>query len=239
MADGRDDPRLFLVDPDERGILPLDAFHIPSSLARTVRRAPFEVRMDSAFRETVEACAQARENRPETWINDAIITLYDALHRRGQAHSVECWQNGKLVGGLYGVTLGAAFFGESMFSTATDASKIALVHLVAVLRAGGFTLLDTQFTTAHLERFGVTSVPRLDYQRMLSDALRRKAGFPASHDEPADAARITGWLRSSREQAPDPASQTGPQAMSPGRLLGVECLLACAPTARRLHLPRT
>jgi leucyl/phenylalanyl-tRNA--protein transferase len=178
MADGRDDPRLFLVDPDERGILPLDDFHVPKRLAKTVRAQPYRVSIDTAFRDVLEACASPRPNRVETWINQPILEMYDALHRRGVAHSVECWRDDVLVGGLYGVRLGGAFFGESMFSSARDASKIALVHLVAHLIAGGFQLLDTQFVTAHLAQFGTITIARADYRARLAAALNSSASFP-------------------------------------------------------------
>jgi len=171
MADSADDPDLFWVEPEFRGILPLDSFHIPRRLARTVRQAPYEIRFDSAFDEVVAACAESVENRPSTWINSTITELYGSLHRLGHAHSVEAWLDGKLVGGLYGVSLRRAFFGESMFSRATDASKICLVHLVERLRDRGFVLLDTQFTTAHLKRFGTIDIPRDEYSDMLADAL--------------------------------------------------------------------
>lgn len=171
MADSADDPDLFWVEPEFRGILPLDNFHIPRRLARTVRQAPYEIRFDSAFDEVVAACAESVENRPSTWINSTITALYGSLHRLGHAHSVEAWLDGKLVGGLYGVSLRRAFFGESMFSRATDASKICLVHLVERLRDRGFVLLDTQFTTDHLKRFGTIDIPRDEYSDMLADAL--------------------------------------------------------------------
>lgn len=171
MADSADDPDLFWVEPELRGVLPLDAFHIPRRLARTVRQAPFEIRFNTAFDEVVSACAESVENRPSTWINSTITELYGALHRLHHAHSVEAWSDGKLVGGLYGVSLRRAFFGESMFSRATDASKVCLVHLVNRLRERGFVLLDTQFTTEHLKRFGAIDVPRDDYSEMLAEAL--------------------------------------------------------------------
>ncbi len=171
MADARDDDRIFLVDPELRGVLPLRAFHVPSRLARTVRSEPFQVRVDTAFDAVVAACAAARPGRGETWINRPIQAMYGALYRRGQAHSIECWLNGELVGGLYGVALAGAFFGESMFSTATDASKVALVHLVARLVVGRFVLLDTQFVTEHLSQFGVREIPRAAYRERLAEAL--------------------------------------------------------------------
>lgn len=171
MADGADDPELFWVEPEIRGLIPLDAFHIPKSLAKTVRRAPFEIRFDHDFDAVVAACAESVEGRPSTWINSTITELYGSLHRLGHAHSVEAWQDGKLVGGLYGVSLRQVFFGESMFSRVTDASKVCLVHLVERLKERGFTLLDTQFTTDHLKRFGAIDVPRDDYCELLDAAL--------------------------------------------------------------------
>ncbi len=177
MADSRTDDSVFLVDPDWRGVLPLDQFHIPKRLARTVRAAPYAIRIDTAFEAVVANCAAERPGRTETWINGAIEALYGQLFVRGLAHSIECWQEGQLVGGLYGVSLGGAFFGESMFSTARDASKIALVHLVARLIAGRYQLLDTQFLTEHLTQFGVCDISRMDYQRRLGLALNRDADF--------------------------------------------------------------
>jgi leucyl/phenylalanyl-tRNA--protein transferase len=177
MADAREDSRVFLIDPERRGVIPLDAFHVPRRLARTVRADPFEVRVDTAFARVVAACAAAAPGRAETWINGPIERLYNGLHELGYAHSVECWLDGELVGGLYGVALKGAFFGESMFSRRTDASKVALVHLVARLIAGGFVLLDAQFLTAHLARFGAEEIPRRDYQRRLARAMRLDADF--------------------------------------------------------------
>jgi leucyl/phenylalanyl-tRNA---protein transferase len=177
MADARHDERIFVIDPEHRGVQPLDAFHVPRRLARTVRSNPFQVRVDTAFDAVVEACAAFAPDRPETWINQPIQTLYGELFTRGQAHSVECWDQGVLVGGLYGVSLGAAFFGESMFSRARDASKVALVHLVARLKVGGYHLLDMQFLTEHLSQFGCEEVPRAEYQRRLAPALERRGDF--------------------------------------------------------------
>jgi leucyl/phenylalanyl-tRNA--protein transferase len=179
MAEGRDDPRIYLLDPDERGVIPLDGLHIPRSLKKTVRQDVYEVRYDTAFEAVVEGCAAPAPGREETWINDGILSLYRELYQLGFAHSVECWQDGELVGGLYGVALGGAFFGESMFSLRTDASKVALVHLVAQLKAGGYILLDTQFTTEHLERLGAITIPREIYRLRLADALTIETGFPA------------------------------------------------------------
>jgi leucyl/phenylalanyl-tRNA--protein transferase len=178
MAQRRDDDELYFVSPDERGVIPLDAFHVPHRLARTVRTDRFEVRIDSAFDEVIRACAAPAPGRTESWINAEIITLYNALHRRGNAHSIECWRDGRLAGGLYGVNLGAAFFGESMFSRERDASKVALVHLVARLRYGGFALLDAQFLTEHLARFGAVAVPRSSYLDSLESAIGKAAAFP-------------------------------------------------------------
>jgi leucyl/phenylalanyl-tRNA--protein transferase len=177
MADARDDDRVFLIDPERRGVIPLGGFHVSHRLARTVRADPFEVRVDTAFRDVVQACAAAKPGRLETWINHPIEALYVHLHDIGHAHSVECWADGELVGGLYGVTLKAAFFGESMFSRRTDASKVALVHLVARLIAGGYRLLDAQFLTDHLTQFGAEEIARDEYHRRLAAALERDASF--------------------------------------------------------------
>ena len=177
MADARGDERIFLIDPDRRGVIPLMSFHVPRRLARRVKGDGFQVRIDSAFEQVVEACAAARPGRQETWINAPIQQLYGELYRRGMAHSVECWAGGELLGGLYGVTLGAAFFGESMFSLARDASKVALTHLVARLLAGGYQLLDTQFITGHLAQFGAQDMPRAHYRKRLIQALASEGDF--------------------------------------------------------------
>jgi leucyl/phenylalanyl-tRNA--protein transferase len=182
MADSADDPELFWVDPQHRGVLPLDAFHVPQRLRRIVRQGRFEVRIDSDFTGTMAGCAEATEKRPNTWINDEIVRLYTGLFERGTAHSVECWQGESLVGGLYGVSIGGAFFGESMFSRVADASKVALVHLVATLRLGGYRLLDLQFVTPHLKQFGAIEVPRAQYHRLLADALRYRGVFGRTTD---------------------------------------------------------
>jgi leucyl/phenylalanyl-tRNA--protein transferase len=171
MADSADDPEIFWVEPDLRGIIPLDTFHVSKSLSKTVRKAPFDIRFDTAFAAVMDGCAEAVDNRPSTWINSTIRALYSELHGLGHAHSVEAWEDGELVGGLYGVSLGAAFFGESMFSRRTNASKICLVHLVERLRAQGFRLLDTQFTTDHLKTFGAIDVPKAEYLVMLQAAV--------------------------------------------------------------------
>ena len=179
MAESADTPTLFWVDPERRGILPLRGFHVPKRLARTVRSDRFEVHVDRAFRETVRGCAEPTPGRPSTWINEEIFRLFVDLFDRGAAHSVECWLDGRLVGGLYGVSLGGAFFGESMFSRERDASKVALVHLVARMIAGGYTLLDTQFVTTHLSGFGAIEVPRTVYHRLLGQALSIQGDFLA------------------------------------------------------------
>jgi len=178
MAERRGDPTLYWVSPERRGIIPLNGFHVPRRLARTVRSGLFTVTADRAFRDVMKACAAPTPERPESWINDEILRLYTALHLGGHAHSIECWRDGKLAGGLYGVRLGAAFFGESMFSRRRDASKVALVHLVDGLKRGGFVLLDTQFITAHLAGFGAIEIPRERYLLKLQDALNREAIWP-------------------------------------------------------------
>lgn len=178
MAERRDDPDLFWVSPESRGIIPLETFHVPKRLQRTVRSDRFTVTADAAFAEVMRACAEPTDERPESWINDQILKLYSALHASRHAHSIECWRNGELVGGLYGVRLGGAFFGESMFSRERDASKVALVHLVARLKLGGFALLDTQFITEHLKQFGTVEIPRTDYHARLKRALAKEAYWP-------------------------------------------------------------
>jgi leucyl/phenylalanyl-tRNA--protein transferase len=175
MAEKRDDPHLYWVSPEQRGVLPLDGFHVPHRLARTVRSGKFTVTSDRAFAQVMQGCAAPRPGREDTWINSEILRLYTALAASGHAHSVECWRDGQLVGGLYGIKLGAAFFGESMFSHERDASKVALVKLVETLRRGGFALLDTQFITAHLAGFGALEVPRDRYLTLLENALSREA----------------------------------------------------------------
>jgi leucyl/phenylalanyl-tRNA---protein transferase len=193
MAEAADDPDVFWVDPEQRGVLPLDRFHLPHRLRRTLRQDRFEVRCDSAFEAVVRGCAEPTHQRPKTWINDEIVRLYAALHRLGFAHSVETWRAGKLVGGLYGVALGGAFFGESMYSRVSDASKVALAHLAARLKLGGFRLLDTQFVTEHLEQFGAVEIPRFQYRRELEAALALKAYLPR---EPLTGASVAAVLQS-------------------------------------------
>jgi leucyl/phenylalanyl-tRNA--protein transferase len=178
MAERRGDSTLYWVSPERRGIIPLDGFHVPKRLGRTIRSCCFTVTADAAFSEVMRACAAPGPGREETWINSEILRLYAALHSSGHAHSIECWQDGELAGGLYGVRLGAAFFGESMFSLRRDASKVALAHLVDGLKRGGFMLLDTQFITAHLARFGAIDIPRQEYLSKLHDALNHEAFWP-------------------------------------------------------------
>jgi leucyl/phenylalanyl-tRNA--protein transferase len=177
MAESADDPALYWIEPERRGIFPLDAFHVPGRLARTVRSDRFRVICDADFEAVIAGCAEARADRGRTWINARIRRLYGALFDRGHCHTVEVYAGSDLIGGLYGVSLGGAFFGESMFHRVPDASKVALVHLVARLRAGGFSLLDTQFVTAHLKTFGATDVSRRQYHRMLETALSHAADF--------------------------------------------------------------
>lgn len=179
MGEARDDPELFLVDPPQRGVFPLEAFRPSRRLARTVRSERFAVTADADFDAVVAACAAPAPGREETWINAPISRLYGELHRRGFAHSVEVRCDGELVGGLYGVAQGGAFFGESMFSRATDASKVALTHLVGRLAAGGYRLLDAQFLTEHLAGLGAVEIPRAEYRRRLAEALRGAGDFYA------------------------------------------------------------
>jgi leucyl/phenylalanyl-tRNA--protein transferase len=185
MAESADDPSLFWVEPEVRGVIPLDAFRIASRLGRTVRTEVFTVTVDRAFKAVIDGCAEPQAGRNDTWINKRIRDLYIALHGLGHAHSVEVWNGDELVGGLYGVSLGRAFFGESMFHRARDASKVALVHLVARLISGGFELLDTQYVTEHLRSFGAVEVPRRRYTALLDKALKSEADF---YKLPADRA---------------------------------------------------
>lgn len=171
MADSRDASEIYWVEPNKRAIMPLDSFRLSHSLAKTLRQNRFETTVNAAFGAVVAACAQATETRPSTWINTQIEQAVRTLHQRGQAHSIETWQNGQLVGGLYGISLGRAFFGESMFSRATDASKVALAHLVARLKAGGFELLDCQFQTDHLASLGAIEISKARYSALLSAAV--------------------------------------------------------------------
>lgn len=195
MAESADDAALYWIEPELRGVIPLDAFHIPRSLAKRVRQRPFEIRIDTDFDAVIDGCADRTPDRRSTWINTRIRALYSQLHKMGFCHTVECWQDGRMVGGLYGVRIGAAFFGESMFSRARDASKVALVHLVARLNAGGFRLLDAQFLTEHLKRFGAEEVVRDTYHLLLEDALGAEADFFAftEDDDPAEVLHMAGY----------------------------------------------
>ena len=197
MADARHDVRVFLVEPARRGVIPLDGLRISRRLARTVRSDRFEVRLDTAFAEVIAGCAAPRPGRMETWINRTIESLCHELFARGRAHCVEAWREGRLVGGLYGVALGGAFFGESMFSEERDASKVALVHLVARLRLAGFTLLDAQFMTDHLASFGAIEIAKADYRRRLAAALALPAELRAGPAYMAGAAVLQATSQAS------------------------------------------
>lgn len=177
MAESADDPQLYWIEPQARGVLPLDQVRVPKRLQRTIRQQPYEVRIDTDFDGVIAGCAASRPGRRTTWINDRIRKLYRELHRLGYCHTVETWKDGRLVGGLYGVALGGAFFGESMFSEMQDASKIALVYLCARLIHGGFVLLDTQFVTDHLRQFGTIEVDRNQFHSQLERALRADGDF--------------------------------------------------------------
>lgn len=177
MAESRDGPELHWLDPEWRGVIPLQQIHVPRRLARTIRAERFEVRIDTAFDAVIRACAEPRPGREDTWINAQIMQLYNALHENGHCHSVECWRDGKLAGGIYGLQMGAMFFGESMFSRQRDASKVALIHLAARLRAGGFQILDTQFLTGHLAQFGGLEISRARYRQLLARAIHQDCDF--------------------------------------------------------------
>lgn len=178
MANDRDDPVIHWIDPLHRGVLPLVHFHVPRRLRRSIRQGGFELSVDRAFSSVIEACAEPTLQRPRTWLNDDMIALYVQLFQRGHAHSIETWQDGRLVGGLYGLAIGGAFFGESMFSRTSDASKVALVELVARLRIGGYVLLDTQFVNDHLKQFGIEEITRTAYKARLKQALEIEAALP-------------------------------------------------------------
>ena len=198
MAQRREGREIYFVSPDERGVMPLERFHVTHRLARTVRSDRFTIRTDTDFDAVIRACAAPAPDRQESWINQEIVSLYTDLHARGFAHSVECWREERLVGGLYGVQLGAAFFGESMFSRERDASKVALVHLAARLKLGGFALLDAQFMTSHLAQFGAISIPRNAYLEMLSAAIAGTADF-----------------RCARAYCPEPSGNSGTASLAP------------------------
>lgn len=203
MAEGRDDPTVHWIDPRRRGVFPLAGFHISRSLAKLIRQGQFQITIDRDFAGVVRGCAA----RPETWINDEIFNLYSALHAMGHAHSLEVWQGEKLVGGVYGVTLGAAFFGESMFSRVTDASKLALAFLVHRLRAGGFQLFDTQFLTPHLASLGAVEISRAEYQRQLAAALTQDASFAPAAYQPLPSSVAAGGAGASSAGASSTAGK--------------------------------
>jgi len=198
MAEGRDSKTLYWLDPRRRGIIPLERFRVSRRLGRTVRQGKFEVAVDRDFGAVIAACAEPRSEDGDSWINSDILRLYGELFEQGAAHSVECRLNGQLAGGLYGVSLGGVFFGESMFSRIRDASKVALVHLAARLQLGGYSLLDTQFMTDHLATFGAVEVARADYRRRLDAALQRNAQWP--HDLPDGA--LERFLAAARLRQP-------------------------------------
>ena len=195
MAESRDDPEIYWIDPELRGVLPLDAFHLPRRLKRTVRQAPFEIRCDTDFEGIIQGCAAPGPGRRDTWINNQIFLLNRQLFQMGFAHTVECWLDGVLVGGLYGISVGGAFFGESMFSVERDASKVALVHLVVRLKLGGFLLLDTQFVTPHLQRFGALEISRAEYRQRLARAIAVPARFQGAVSDEV----VEGFLQSSTQ----------------------------------------
>lgn len=195
MAESRQADRLFWLDPEWRGVMPLDEFHLPRRLMRTVLSGEFEVTADKDFAATIAGCAAPAPGREDSWINPEIEALFTTLHHMDAAHSVEVWKGGELVGGLYGVSIGGAFFGESMFSRATDASKVALVHLIARLRMGGYRLLDTQFITEHLRQFGTVEIPRVEYKRQLVEAV----AMPATWERAPDPAVLETAIRALRD----------------------------------------
>jgi leucyl/phenylalanyl-tRNA--protein transferase len=195
MAESADDPALYWIEPDMRGIIPLEGFHLPARLARTVRASLFTVWVDRDFDAVIDGCAEAKPDRARTWINGRIRKIYRSLFEQGHCHTVEVYDGATLVGGLYGVSLGRAFFGESMFHRARDASKIALVHLIARLRAGGYRLLDTQYVTDHLKTFGAVEVGKRRYHRLLEDAIIGDADFGAlALDRPLSGAQALAIL---------------------------------------------
>ncbi|MDR3472031.1 MAG: leucyl/phenylalanyl-tRNA--protein transferase [Devosia sp.] len=185
MAEDAESPDLFWVSPERRGVMPLDRFHVSKSLRKTLKRHPYSVRVDTDFGAVIDGCATEGEDRDSTWINPEIRRLYGELYKRGYVHTVEVWDGTRLIGGLYGLSLGAAFFGESMFHRVTDASKIAMAHLVERLNAGGYRLLDTQFLTEHLRSLGGIEIPRAVYELQLADALKHKGDYFALDRQPA------------------------------------------------------
>ncbi len=210
MADDRDAPDIYWVEPRNRGILPLDRFHLSRSLRKVIRSERFETTFNRAFHDVLSACAEATEDRPGTWINSQIEEAVLRLHGLGYAHSIETWFEGRLVGGLYGISLGRAFFGESMFSRMTDASKVALAHLVARLRAGGFTLLDCQFQTPHLQSMGAIEISRDDYSVALSAALSAGDGSDAVSTEVADLTALDRFPEELPDSSPRATIVSGP-----------------------------
>jgi len=202
MAESADDPSLFWVEPQQRGIFPLDSLHISSRLARTVRSNRYRVTINAAFERVISECAAPQPGREDTWINHRIRKLYGALHQIGHCHSIEAWEGDELAGGLYGVSLGGAFFGESMFHRSRDASKVALVHLAARLIAGGFDLLDTQFVTEHLRSLGAVEISRRKYRALLDRSLQLPGDFFAlSADQPVSGADALAIVRGASDQA--------------------------------------
>ena len=192
MAESANDPALYWIEPDERGVIPLNAFHVSTSLRKAVRKQTFDIRVDTAFEDVIKSCAEKTGDRDVTWINHRILKLYTQLFKMGCCHSVECWQDGGLVGGLYGVRIGAVFFGESMFSRADNASKVALVHLVARLNSGGFKLLDAQFLNPHLAQFGTYTIPKKEYRPILEEAFDSNGDFTAFKLD-NDPEAVLGW----------------------------------------------
>jgi leucyl/phenylalanyl-tRNA---protein transferase len=196
MAESADDPALYWIEPEQRGVIPLAGFHLPARLARTVRASRFTVRVNRDFDAVIDGCAEPKRDRSRTWINERIRRIYRALHDAGHCHTVEVYDGDHLIGGLYGVSFGRAFFGESMFHRARDASKIALVHLVARLKAGGYQLLDTQFVTDHLKTFGAYEVPKRRYHKLLEEAIVGEADFAALPlDRPVSGEEVLAFIR--------------------------------------------
>jgi len=221
MAQSRHARTLHWIDPEWRGVLPLDQVHVPKRLARTIRQDRFTVTVNRCFAQVMRACAEPAPGREQTWINGQILSLYNALHRQGHAHSVETWFDGHLVGGLYGVSLKGAFFGESMFSRMTDASKVALIHLCARLRAGGYVLLDTQFITGHLTQFGTIEIPRRDYLQRLADALETDADFMRMPDYRKSGSAVSASASSAPVSSDGSGSPGEIAASVPGSTNGV------------------
>ncbi len=201
MAESADDPALYWIEPDTRGIIPLETFHVPARLARTIRSTSYTAHVDRDFDAVIDGCAAPKQDRARTWINVRIRRIYRALFDRGHCHTVEVYDDDRLIGGLYGVSLGRAFFGESMFHRERDASKIALVHLVARLKVGGYRLLDTQYVTDHLKTFGAVEVPKRRYHRLLEEALHGQADFAALPvDRPVDGQKALAIIAGAQRQ---------------------------------------